>query len=285
VVVALQNFRIDLGYDGTAFWGSQRQNGVRTVQADLEAVLEHVTGEPTAAIFAGRTDRGVHAVGQVANARLMWGRDSEALARALMALTPEDIGIYRVRRVDERFHARYAAREREYRYRLWNGSRPSVLLRRYVWHVRRPLEVEAMREAAGSLVGEHDFASFAGAGTGQPASGVNCVRSMRAAAVEIETATLEPLGPETRLVEIRVTANAFLPHMVRNIVGSLVAIGLGERDRNLIADLLRARDRRLAPAPAPPTGLALWRVTYDDDDQGEEQKDAGMAWASTADEE
>lgn len=260
-----RNYRIDLGYDGTDFWGSQRQPGVRTVQQTLENALERLTSSTVHATFAGRTDRGVHAVGQVASAHLSWRRDVEGLRRGLAALTPDDIVIYGVEVADDAFHARFSARRREYRYRLWRGPSPPLLSRKYVWQERSDLDIKAMREASTSLVGRHDFSSFAGAGAGVPGSVIDCVRTLFAVELVSLDQTLDPMNESSRMFELRVTGNGFLPHMVRNIMGDLVAIGRGEQSSGWLQELLEARDRRLGAPPAPPAGLVLWRVEYDED--------------------
>src|SRR6185437_4323818 len=158
-------------YDGTEFFGSQRQPERRTVQQEIEAALKQLTSQDVGLAFAGRTDRGVHAVGQVASGSLVWPRDDESLRFALDSLTPDDISITGMRTVDEEFHARYSARSRVYRYRIWNGPTPPVLVRRFVWHERAELNLASMNAAAAQLVGAHDFASFAGDGHGVPGSG------------------------------------------------------------------------------------------------------------------
>ncbi len=262
----VRTFRIDLGYDGTDFWGSQRQPGRRTVQGELEAALAALTGQAAPVTLAGRTDRGVHAVGQVASVAVRWRRSPRELARGLDALTPDDLAVYGAHEVEEGFHARFSARRREYRYRIWEGERPPLLLRRYVWQVRRPLDLPAMQAAAASLVGRRDFAAVAGSGTGVPGAGVETTRRVRAAEWRVLPQRIEPTGREGRLLEFAIEADAFLPQMVRNIVGDLVAIGTGRRPIDWMASLLEARDRRRGEAPAPPHGLVLWRVSYDEPD-------------------
>lgn len=265
----MRTFRIDLGYDGTDFFGSQRQPGVRTVQGELEAAVARLAGEPTRVTLAGRTDRGVHAVGQVASLTLRWARSAAELARALMALTPDDVVVYGAQEVAPTFHARFDARWREYRYFVWEGS-PAVLLRRSVWQVRRGLDLAAMEMATGAFVGQQDFAAVAGDGTGVPGGGVNTVRTVSLARWRVVEAPFERTARGGRLLEFAIRADGFLPHMVRNIVGALVAIGRGEQPVSWAAELLASRDRRRGGAPAPPQGLVLWRVAYADDPNGVE---------------
>lgn len=264
----VRTFRIDLGYDGTDFFGSQRQPGVRTVQGVLEAAASRLVGTPVRMTLAGRTDRGVHAVGQVASVKLPWRRSTEELSRALEALTPDDVTVYRVSEEDAEFHARYSARYREYRFRIWEGPRAPVLLRRYVWAVRTALDMMAMQTAADSLIGRRDFAAVAGGGLGVPGGSVNTVRTLRRAEWREVSQPIEPIAQGGRLLEFVIGADGFLPHMVRNIVGVLVAIGRGDQPATYMETLLAGRDRRLAGAPAPPQGLVLWRVAYGENPDG-----------------
>lgn len=254
-------FRIDLGYDGADFAGSQVQPGVRTVQGVVEEALARLTDEPVRLALAGRTDRGVHAVGQVASGSLRWERPVEALAAGLRALTPPDVAIYRVALAPAGFHARYDAVAREYRYRIWSGAPPPLLLRGAVWHQRRPLDLQAMVRAAEALPGEQDFAAVAGSGVGVPWAEIDRRRRVISAHWVALEQPIEP-GEGARLLEFRIVAGGYLPQMVRNIVGDLVLIGRGERPVGWLAELLRGHDRRLGAAPAPPEGLVLWHVSY-----------------------
>ncbi|HET9016194.1 MAG TPA: tRNA pseudouridine(38-40) synthase TruA [Thermomicrobiaceae bacterium] len=256
-------FRIDLGYDGAAFLGSQRQPGARTVQETVERAVAEVSGQHVTVTLAGRTDRGVHATGQVGSFSIRWARSADALARALQAMTPDDLVVRDVREVPGGFHARFDARMREYRYRIWNGPVPPVLLRDRVWWVRRPLVVERMARAALMLVGTHDFASFAGNGVGVPGAGVDTARTVSRVEWQELTEAIEPADGE-RLLEFQIVADGFLPHMVRNLVGALARVGWGLAEPESLSTLLAARDRRLAPEPAPPAGLTLWKVWYPD---------------------
>ncbi len=264
-------FRLEIGYDGTNFAGSQRQPGRRTVQGVLEEALHGLTGRTVALVLAGRTDRGVHAVGQVASGELAWQRAPDDLARALNAVLPDDVVVYRVRLAPVGFHARRSARYREYRYRIWAGQAPPLLLRRYVWHLCQALDIEAMVAAAQVLLGTHDFRSFAGKGLGLPGTGRRTVRTISHARWQVLEVAVDRVEPGTRLLEFQIGADAFLPHMVRNIVGAMVAVGTGQRSPGWIGELLAAGDRRLAPSPAPPHGLVLWRVAYPGEELGDER--------------
>jgi tRNA pseudouridine38-40 synthase len=266
--VSAGSLKLTIAYDGAAFSGSQKQANARTVQEELEGVLTRLEGSPVATTFAGRTDRGVHALGQVAScADIRPGMSDERLIRAIDALLPEDIGLVSLERRGVPFNARFDARWREYRYRIWVGQR-QPLTRAMCWQRRMPLDVEAMHRAAGSLVGTHDLATFTGAGDGVPwskraASARGTVRTIRASSVApFDGWAGWTHGPGAG-IEIRMVADGFLPHLVRNVVGALVEIGAGKRSASWMADLLAAEDRRHAPAPAPPQGLILWRVGYD----------------------
>ncbi|HEX3723875.1 MAG TPA: tRNA pseudouridine synthase A, partial [Nitrolancea sp.] len=219
------HFRIDLGYDGTDFFGSQRQRDRRTVQQVVEEALSRLSNHDVRIDLAGRTDRGVHAVGQVASGEVSWRGEEESLRYALDSLTPDDVSILGVSRASDRFHARFSARSREYRYRIWNGPYPSTLLKRYVWHCRDDIDIVAMSDAAELLQGEHNFAAFAGAGLGVPWSAADCVRTVFASDWRLVPNEWEVGTSGSRLLEYRIRATGFLPHMVRDIVGSLCAVG------------------------------------------------------------
>lgn len=260
----MPRLRLTLAYDGTAFAGSQVQPGQRTVQGALERALGTLDGGPVRATFAGRTDAGVHAVGQVAHADVGRAMDEGGWRRALNALLPPDVRVTALAFAPASFHARFDARWREYRYRIWNGAVQLPQDRRGAWHRTGPLDVAAMREAAQAFLGTHAFAAFAGMGKGSPARAGESVRTVRAAGWAATTCAWPVAG--TALV-FTVEADGFLPHMVRNMVGSLAAIGQGAAPVTWIAELLRRRDRRAAGQTAPAHGLTLWRVRYADDEQ------------------
>jgi tRNA pseudouridine38-40 synthase len=254
--------RIDLGYHGKHFHGSQRQPTGRTVQSELEGALGQVSGDNVRLAFAGRTDRGVHAVGQVASGRVRWSRELERLRYALDSLTDDDLVVYRVQEVDETFHARFSARQREYRYRVFVSDLAPVLLRDLVWPIRSEMVLDTLNEASAMLIGYRDFRSFAGAGTGTATSEVDTRRYLDVANWTVIPNQIERHG---ELFEFRIRANAFLPHMVRNVVGALVDVGTGSAEPGTIQSLLDVRNRKQAPPPAPPEGLTLWSVDYDEE--------------------
>lgn len=278
-----RRYRIELGYDGTYFHGSQIQPGVRTVQGELEAAASRITNHPVRLAFAGRTDRGVHALGQVASGDLVWRSSEQALARALQAVTPDDLMVQRVAIAGDDFHARFSARSREYRYQIWSGPSSPVMSRGWSWHLRHTLNLDAMRAATGAFLGEHDFAAFAGDGLGVPGmtSERSTIRRVSEIAIgDLAVPELDVLS-DSRMIVMRITATGFLPQMVRNIVGALTAVGL-ERDCD-IPRLLAAKDGRLAPAPAPAHGLVFWRVDYGEMDNtaGREERDIRRSTETT----
>lgn len=242
------NIKLTIEYDGTNYHGWQVQPNGKTIQEVLEQALERLLGVKTRLNGAGRTDAGVHALGQVAN--LVCPDDLAAfrLQQGLNALTPEDIAIKQVDRVADSFDARRDARSRTYQYRIWNYRSPSVFHRRFSWHVPCGLDLCAMREAIRFLEGEHDFASF-------QAAGCDAAHSVR----RVYGNSLEMQGD---FLVYTVQATAYLRHMVRNIVGTLVEVGRGERGPGAFAELLQARDRTRAGPTAPAHGLFLVDVKY-----------------------
>jgi tRNA pseudouridine38-40 synthase len=258
--------RLTLAYDGAAFAGSQIQPGQRTVQGVVERALSTLDGQPVRAVFAGRTDTGVHALGQVAHADVHRTRESDTWRQGLNGILPPDVRVTNAIIVSDRWHARYDAIWRGYRYTIWNGEVQPPLLRGTTWHRRSPLDVAAMDGAARALIGEHDFAAFAGAGKGVPQRDAKTVRTMRVAEW---TAERSPEAVAGLALVFTIEGNGFLPHMVRNLVGSLTVIGAGDAPVSWMETLLRGRDRRFAAPTAPPHGLSLWQVRYDDDADGD----------------
>ncbi len=237
-------------YEGTAYQGWQLQPGDQTVQAVLERALSTALREPVRVRGAGRTDAGVHACGQVAAVRVSRvPSDLERLQKSLNALTPDDVAVREVTVVDDAFDPRRHATSRRYEYRLWTAATPSPFWRRWAWHHPQRLDVDAMAAAAPALLGEHDCTAFC-------AADADPTRTM------MRRITVSEVGRDGPLVCYRVEANAFLKHMVRNVVGTLVEIGRGERPTDALGMLLRGRDRTKAGATAPPHGLVLVAVRY-----------------------
>jgi tRNA pseudouridine38-40 synthase len=242
--------RLTIEYDGTAYQGWQVQANAPTVQEALERALATALRERVRVRGAGRTDAGVHACGQVAAVRVTRVPDDlPRLQKSLNALTPDDIAVREIAVVDDAFDPRRDARSRVYAYRILNGPAPSPFWRRWAWHVPEPLDVPAMQDAAACLVGEHDFEAFRGA---DPVPVRSTVRRVLEARLDVEAP----------LLVFRIEATAFLKHMVRNIVGTLVEVGRGMRPATAVDDVLAARDRTRAGATAPAHGLVLVRVCY-----------------------
>ncbi len=253
---------LTVSYDGTAYSGFARQDDedIHTVQSELERALAVFFRHPVDTVCAGRTDAGVHARAQVVSARIarsdVSGHDSSQLIISFNALTPDDISITGLRYADPGFSARFDAVEREYRYRIVCGPTPPIFLQRYAWWHKAELDVEAMREGAAHLIGEHDFVSFCKA---ESAVGKTTMRRIDT----LEIAEEEQMG-EHHLV-VQVAGNAFLHSMVRTIVGTLTCVGTGRCESGWVAEVLEARDRTRAGQTAPACGLTLWSVTYPDD--------------------
>ena len=258
--------RLTLAYDGAAFAGSQVQPGQRTVQGIVENALCTLNDAPVRIAFAGRTDTGVHARAQVAHVDVTRMREVAAWRQALNGMLPRDVRVTNVAIVPDGFHARYDADWRQYRYRIWNGEVQPPLFRGTMWHRRALLDVGAMNEAAKVLIGRHDFASFAGAGKGLPERDLSTTRIVRVAEWAAERS---PEAVAGLALMFTVEANGFLPHMVRNLVGSLVVIGTGDAPTTWMSELVQCRDRRRAAPTAPPHGLILWHVIYDGDRETE----------------
>ena len=243
--------RIALGieYDGSRFLGWQTQSGGGTVQDALQAAISGIADEAVGVTCAGRTDRGVHGRGQVVHFDTAAQRPDSAWVRGVNAMLPESVAVLWSQRVERDFHARYAARSRTYRYVLINRPvRPALAARYAGWH-HAPLAVEPMRAAAALLLGEHDFTAFRSADC-QAKSPVR---------------TLYEIGVERQgeRVEFRLRANAWLQHMVRNIVGTLVYIGKGKHAPQWAGQVLQSHDRALAAPTFGPEGLYLEAVEYE----------------------
>ena len=251
-----QNIRIDLTYKGTRFRGFAENPGVRTVEGELRSALQQVLGQSVDLAVAGRTDAGVHALGQVVSFRIDGAEvDSERLRNSLNRLCGPDIQIREIREVDTDFDARFTAVQRLYRYNLLNSLIADPLLSDIEWHIKEPLDVEEMNRTAQRFLGEHDFTSFCRRPKGQ--TGASLVRT-------IHHAQWHP-RPQQR-IEFEIAANAFCHQMVRSIVGFCVSVGAHKRPAHDVEAVLNARDRSSAAPIAPPHGLTLIHVTYPKDD-------------------
>lgn len=253
-------FKITLAYDGTAFVGWQRQAAGASIQGLLEEALTRLDHGEVIVSGAGRTDAGVHALGQVASFCLRRAIDGPSLVRSLNASLPDSVRVLAADQVPDTFHARFSARRKTYGYRLWNADVLSPFERPYVWHVHGPLDRDAMAAAAVLIEGRHDFAAFRAAG-GTTRSTDREVFSSRVLASKCPPVPPCPLF--SPLIVYEISGSGFLRHMVRNVVGTLVEIGRGRRPVEWMSEILAGRDRRQAGPTAPARGLVLVSVEYD----------------------
>ena len=239
---------VGIEYDGTRFAGWQHQPGLETIQDSVQKALTAVADHPVTVAAAGRTDAGVHACAQVAHFDTRAERPVRGWVLGANSHLPPEIALNWAMEVEPSFHARYTAQGRSYRYcMLRRATRPAILRDRVCWS-RATLNVEAMQEGAQALVGEHDFSSF---------RAVECqsTTAMR----HVDSISVRGEGP---LVVMEISANSYLHHMVRNIAGTLMQVGAGERPPAWVGEILAARDRSRAGITAPACGLYLWRVRY-----------------------
>lgn len=246
-MVLKRRYRAIIEYDGTDFLGYQIQASGRTVQGEIEKSLKKITQSDIRVDAAGRTDTGVHAVGQVIAFNADWKHSLEDLHRALNAVLPRDIVVSDLKIAKNTFHPRFDAVSRWYRYTIINQPWPNVLQQRYAYHVKNNLDLTAIRKASRHLLGSHDFASF-----GKPTQGESTVRNLMQA----------DWSEDDSLLRFDVVANAFLYRMVRRIVGTLVQVGLGQLAVDEVKTILDMRDLTCSAPPAPAHGLCLVKVTY-----------------------
>jgi tRNA pseudouridine38-40 synthase len=246
-----RNIRLLLEYDGSRYHGWQRQADAVTIQQTLEEALERLTGEAAALIGSGRTDAGVHARGQVANFRTDSAIPLKAFHEGLNSLLPKDIAVLEAREAPPEFHARKSARSKTYEYRILNRGNRSPLARNHAWWIAPHLEVAAMAQAAAALMGEHDFTAFRASGS----DNLNPVRRVLAASWHE--------GPGDWLT-FTITATGFLRGMVRSLVGTMAEVGRGKAPATILAELLESGARHLAGPTAPPQGLYLVEVFYEE---------------------
>lgn len=243
------NYRLDIAYDGSRYEGWQRQKKTdRTIQGKIEEVLSRMEGKPVEIQGAGRTDAGVHARCQTANVRLDHSGREDEVRRYLNHYLPEDIEILRVTGVEERFHSRLSAVGKRYVYRIGTDDRKMVFERKYRYHLGNALDVEAMRRAAESLTGTHDFRSFCG--------------NPRMKKSSVRTITKLEIGEEPHQVKLIFEGNGFLQYMVRILTGTLMEVGLHSRPADSMKEILAARNRSAAGVTAPACGLCLDEVFY-----------------------
>lgn len=245
----MTRYRLTLEYDGGPFVGWQRQDNGASVQQSLEKAVERFCGEQTTAYAAGRTDAGVHALGQVAHIDIEKETEPFRVMEAInFHLKPDPIAVIGCAEVDENFHARFSATERRYRYRIVNRRAPLTIDAGRAWQTGKHLDAEAMHEGAQFLIGHFDFSSFR-ATECQADSPVKTMTDL----------SVSRFGEE---VEIDARAPSFLHHQIRNIVGTLAVVGVGKKPPYWVKKVLEAKDRTVAGATAPPQGLYLVRVIY-----------------------
>jgi tRNA pseudouridine38-40 synthase len=244
----VRTLKLTIAYDGTRFVGWQRQAEGESIQGLLETAVARLEGAPVTVQGAGRTDAGVHALGQVASVRVACAYDAATFTRAINAQLPGDIRVLSIEEAADDFHARFSATSKRYRYQMQCAPIAGPFTRGYAWHLPQPLDVEAMRAAASLLVGTHDFEAFRSAGSDTAGT--------------VRTVTRSELVSR-ELLAYELAGNGFLRHMVRAIVGTLVDVGRGRRTPDSIAGLLHGGTRADAGRTAPPHGLFLVGVDYD----------------------
>lgn len=248
ILEVMMRIALVVEYDGSQYYGWQAQPGLRTVQGALETALSRVADEEVSVVCAGRTDTGVHATHQVVHFDSDKMRNIRSWVYGANSYLPKDMCVKNAKEVPDTFNARYSATARRYRYVIQNTQiRPALIRSNVTWQYR-PLDHQLMHEAAQLLIGEHDFTTFRSIEC-QSKTPMRCVNHVRVWRVQ-------------DWIMLDVSANAFLHHMVRNIVGVLMAVGSGQKPVNWVSDILEARDRKLGAETAPPYGLYLAEVTY-----------------------
>ncbi len=247
----LRNFKLTLEYEGTDFCGWQFQpNGLRTIQDHLEQKLERIFKKKIHCIGSGRTDSGVHALAQVVHFKVDTVMKCSQIHRALNAFLDRDVSIAKIQNVPLDFHAQYSVKNKTYRYTILNRSYPSAHWRNRAYFYMHKLNLNLMRKAARDIKGKHDFKCF------QAASQRSKIKNT------VRTISSLNIVKEGDFIHISVTSNGFLYRMVRNIVGTLLAVGSGKISKDSIPKLLKGKDRKLSPPTAPAHGLCLMRVRY-----------------------
>ena len=246
----MKNVRLVLMYEGTRYFGFAEQADVPTVSGEIKRSLKSLLQEEVSIIGASRTDRGVHALGQVVNFMTGSKIRTESFSGALNFYLPGDIRVLKAEEVPDDFHSRFMARGKEYCYSIFMGGQIPFNLRRFAYHSHRDLEIERMRDAAARLVGEHDFSSFAQEIIGRPIRRISSIEITEKPAI---------MG---RFLEFRFIGNGFLYKMIRAIMGTLIETGLNKRTPDEVEEILKARDRKRAGVTAPAHGLCLVGVNY-----------------------
>jgi tRNA pseudouridine38-40 synthase len=244
-----KNIKLVISYDGTSYFGWQRQPDKPTIQGTIEEKIRLMVGKSVSLAASGRTDAGAHALHQVANFRVSTTITPPVFLKGLNALLPDSIIIKEAGYVPLDFHARYHAKSKVYEYRINNQALPSPFLRHYAWHISRLLDVQIMQECLEIIKGTHDFSSFCSAGDAK----IDPVRTMIQAKLEVLKGDL---------LSFNLEANGFLRHMVRNIMGAIVKVGLGDISIARFIEVVESKDRQHLGAKAPPGGLYLKDVKY-----------------------
>ena len=245
----VKNFKIIIEYDGTHYHGWQRQKEEPTIQGEIEKALLTITAKNVIVNGSGRTDAGVHAYGQVANFRCDTKLAPEILQKGLNSLLPDDIVIKACCQAASNFHARYDVKSKIYHYKIFNQPIPPAIHHQYVWFIRKRLNIHAMQVAIRHIIGSHNFKAFEGSGSPR----AHTIRHVIAA---------EMLETESGQIRFQIEADGFLRYMVRNIVGTLVDVGLSKLSTDDFKQILDSSDRTNASATAPAHGLYLMEVKY-----------------------
>ena len=245
----MRNIKCIVTYEGTRYQGWQRQESSdNTIQGKLEQLISRMCAEKIEIQGSGRTDAGVHALGQVINFHTHSEMKVQEMLTYMNQFLPEDIAVVEIEEVSERFHSRLNAKGKQYSYRVWNSSVPNVFWRRFAHTVEQPLDVEAMKKAAGYLLGEHDFKSFTSTKKGKKST----VRNIKSI----------DIVQDGNMLTFTFKGNGFLYHMIRILVGTLIEVGLGDRSAESIPQTIAAKDREQAGALVPGKGLVLEQVFY-----------------------
>lgn len=248
----MRNIKMTLDYDGSKYKGWQKQNqkgsNVATVQDKLENVLSKMTSEEIQVIGCGRTDSGVHAKNYIANFKTNSLMTLDEMIEYINEYLPEDISVKELKDASERFHARFNVKSKTYAYTIDNNRFKDVFLRKYAWHIESELNLDAMKEASEYLIGTHDFKSF----TSLKSKNKSTLRTINSI----------DINEKNNIITLKINGNGFLLNMVRIIVGTLVAVGLGEIEPNYLVNILEAKERAKASEKAPAHGLCLLELNY-----------------------
>lgn len=244
----MKNIKLTIEYDGTNYSGWQKQPHKKTVQLAIEEAVKKITGETIALLGSGRTDSGVHALGQVANFKTNTNLDTGKLHKALNSILPDDIAVIEVEEASENFHSQYDSKSKIYQYRILNRSYPSAHLRKKVWLINQKLDIEQMRKASDFLLGTHDFKVFSHQNLTVKTTVRNVLNSH--------------LSKNGDLIEFEIEADGFLKRMVRMIVGTIVNVGKGKLGPEEFAYILESQKKNKFVGSAPPYGLFLKEVKY-----------------------